>query len=264
MNIDGPDLEDRYRRVLRVLPGYYRAQWEEDMVAAFLDGWLTGDPETDEYITKAAGPGWAEVTSVAGLAARLYLGGAGTPRRYFAWGQAIRRTVLAVTLVQATRGLDVLVRTAWSRHVFGWLPAPPAGIAPGPPGGILPPAAWYLVAYAWIVSFMLLVLRHYRTAQVIAALAIVPDLVWLVQGQLTGALPPTSAGPWAFWVLINLAPVLGMAAFHRDAPPAPRWPWRGECVTVGGYPGPFGINKMSGRSGFRGRLQHDVEIAQAE
>jgi hypothetical protein len=25
MNIDGPDLEDRYRRVLRLLPGYYRA-----------------------------------------------------------------------------------------------------------------------------------------------------------------------------------------------------------------------------------------------
>jgi hypothetical protein len=40
-------------------------------------------------------------------------------RRYFAWGQAIRRTVLAVTLVQAVRGLDVLVRTAWSRHLFG-------------------------------------------------------------------------------------------------------------------------------------------------
>ena len=109
------DLERRYRRVLRLLPGYYREQWEEDMVAAFLDGWLTGDPEADEYITWAAGPGWAEVASVAGLAARLYLGGAGAPRRYFAWGQAIRRAVLVVTLVQATRGLDVLVRTAWSR-----------------------------------------------------------------------------------------------------------------------------------------------------
>jgi hypothetical protein len=26
-----PDLEQRYRRVLRLLPGYYRATWEEDM-----------------------------------------------------------------------------------------------------------------------------------------------------------------------------------------------------------------------------------------
>ena len=41
------DLEQRYRRVLRVLPGYYRDKWEEDMVAAFLDSWMTGDPDED-------------------------------------------------------------------------------------------------------------------------------------------------------------------------------------------------------------------------
>jgi PadR family transcriptional regulator, regulatory protein PadR len=74
------NLERRYRRVLRLLPGWYLQQWEEEMVAAFLDTWLTGDPEADEYISKAAGPSWAEVASVAGLAARLYLGGTGTPR----------------------------------------------------------------------------------------------------------------------------------------------------------------------------------------
>ncbi len=218
-------LEQRYRRVLRPLPGYYREQWEEDMVAAFLDSWLTGDPEEDEAVLTFCKPTWAEAASVAGLAARLYLGGAGAPRRYFAWGQAVRRAVLAVTLVQAVRGLDVIVRTAWSHHVFGWLPVPPAGIAPGAPGGILPPVAWYLVAYAWIVSFVALVLGRCRTAQVIAALAIVPDVVWLLQGQFTGAFQGPSLGPWAFWILLNLAPVLAMTAFHRDAPPAARWPW---------------------------------------
>src|SRR5207253_8273285 len=41
------DLEQRYRRVLRLLPGYYRDMWEEGMVAAFLDSWLTGDPDED-------------------------------------------------------------------------------------------------------------------------------------------------------------------------------------------------------------------------
>ncbi|HEV2373446.1 MAG TPA: hypothetical protein VGS19_14890 [Streptosporangiaceae bacterium] len=70
------DLEQRYRRVLRLLPGYYRDKWEEDMVAAFLDSWLTGDPEADEYITQAARPTWGEVASVVAVAARLYLGGA--------------------------------------------------------------------------------------------------------------------------------------------------------------------------------------------
>ena len=208
-----------------MLPGYYRDRWEEDMVAAFLDRWLTGDPEEDEAVLEFCRPTWAEVASVAGLAGRLYLGGAGAPRRYFAWGQAVRWAVLAVTLVQATRGLDVLVRAAWSHRVLGRLPAPPAGIATGTPAGIMPPAVWYLVAGAWIVSFVALVLGRYRTAQVIAALAIVPDLVWLLQGQFTGAFQGPSLGPWAFWILLNLAPVLAMTAFHRDAPPTARWPW---------------------------------------
>jgi len=195
------------------------------MVAALLDSWLTGNPEADEYVSKAAGPGLAETASVVGLAIRLYLGGPGTPRRHVAWGQAIRRAVLAVTLVQATRGLDVLVLTAWSRRLFGWVPAPPARMVVATPGGALPPAVWYLVAYAWIVSFVLLALRYYRTAQVIAALAIVPDLVVVLQGQFTGRLPAPFVGPWAFWVLLNLAPVLAMTAFHYDAPPGPPWPW---------------------------------------
>jgi hypothetical protein len=218
-------LEQRYRRVLRLLPGYYRDKWEEDMVAAFLDSWLTGDPDEDDAILEFCTPTWPEVASVAGLAVRLYLGGAAAPRRYFAWGQAIRRAVLAAVLVQAVRGLDILLRTAWSHHAFGWLPAPPASLAVVTPAGPLPPTVWYLVAYAWIVSFVALVLGRYRTAQVIAALAILPDLIWLLQGQLAGALPPMPLGPWGFWILINLAPVLAMTAFHRDAPPTARWPW---------------------------------------
>jgi len=130
----GLDLEQRYRRVLRLLPGYYRQRWEEDMVAAFLDSWHSGDPEDDEWAPEFCKPTWGEVASVAGLAARLHLGGAATPRRYFAWGQAVRRAVLAVLLVHAVLGLEVLVRTAWSRRLFG-LPAPPASLAVFSPGG---------------------------------------------------------------------------------------------------------------------------------
>jgi hypothetical protein len=66
-----PGLEQRFRRVLRLLPGYYREQWEEDMVAAFLDGWMTGDPYTDECVLEFCKPAWPEVASVALLAARL-------------------------------------------------------------------------------------------------------------------------------------------------------------------------------------------------
>ena len=52
------DLERRYRRVLRLLPGWYRQQWEQDMVAAFLDSWLTGDPAADEAILEFCRPAW--------------------------------------------------------------------------------------------------------------------------------------------------------------------------------------------------------------
>jgi len=221
----GLDLEQRYRRVLRLLPGYYRDVWAEDMVAAFLDSWLTGDLDDDEAIMEFCRPTWPEIASVVCLAARLYLGGACTPRRYFAWGQAVRRAVLAVALVHAVVSLGTLLLLAWTRHVFSWLPASPAGLVIATPGGFVPPAVWYGVYYAWIVVFVALVLGHYRTARVIAVLAIIPNLEWLLQSQFTGAIASPALGPWAFWVLINLVPVLAMAAFHRDAPPTARWPW---------------------------------------
>jgi hypothetical protein len=216
------DLERRYRRVLRLLPGWYRKQWEQDMIAAFLDSWLTGDPEADEYITWAAGPSWAEVASVAGLAIRLHLGGPGTPRRY-AWGHALRRAVLAVLLVHAVLAVNVLVLLVWSRRLAGWLHVLPASLVVVSPGSVWP-AVYYLVSVAWIAIFVSLALGHYRTARVLAALAIVPGLVALLQAQLTG-IRPAPFGPWVFWVLLDLAPVLAMTAFHRDARPAAPGPW---------------------------------------
>ena len=218
----GLGLEQRYRRVLRLLPGYYRQQWEEDMVAAFLDSWLTGDPDEDEAIVEFCKPSWAEAASVVGLAARLYLGGAAAPRRYFAWGQAIRRAVLAVTLVHALLAVNVLVFLVWGRRLVGWLPAPPASLVVAP-GGVWD-TVYYEVCLAWIVIFVTLALGHYRTARVLAALAIVPGLVALLQAQLTGIMP-APFGLWIFWVLVDLAPVLAMTAFHRDAPPAAPGPW---------------------------------------
>jgi hypothetical protein len=162
------------------------------------------------------------VASVAALAARLYLGGAATPRRYFAWGQAVRNAVLAMTLVHAVLGLDVLVRTAWSRRLFG-LPAPPPSLAAAAPGGAWP-TVHYLVNVAWLLVFVTLVFGHYRTARVLAALVIVPGLAVLLYDQVTGIMS-APFGPWAWWVLFNLVPVVAMAAFHQDAPPPARWPW---------------------------------------
>jgi hypothetical protein len=50
---------------------------------------------------------------------------------------------------------------------------------------------------------------------------------------------PASFGPWAWWVLLDLAPVAAMAVFHQDAsPPAARWPWL--LVLPAGYPLAYG------------------------
>ena len=166
-------LEQRYRRALWVLPSYYRERWEEDMVTAFLESSLTGDPAEDEFITEYGKPSLPEIASVAGLAARLYLGGAGAPRRYFAWGQAVRRAVLAVLLVHAVLAVDILVFLERGRRLVGWLPPPPASLVIAAPGGVWG-MAYYLASVAWIASFVTLAVGHYRTARVLAALAIVP------------------------------------------------------------------------------------------
>jgi hypothetical protein len=217
-------LERRYRRVLRLLPGWYREQWERDMVATFLDSWLTGDAEADAYITKAAGPGWSEVASVVGLAIRLYLGGPATARRY-AWGQALRRAVLAVMLVHAVLAVNVLVLLVWSHRLVGWLHVLPWSLVVASPESVgVWPMTFYLVNAAWVTIFVSLALGHYRTARVLAALAIIPGLIALLQAQLTGVMP-APFGPWVFWVLLDVAPVLSMTAFHRDAPPAASRAW---------------------------------------
>jgi hypothetical protein len=166
-------------------------------------------------------PSWPEVASVLSLAVRLYLGGTGAPPRYFAWGQAIRRAVLAALLVHAVLALDILGLAAWSHRLLG-LPAPPAALTVAAPGGVWP-TLYYLVNATWIVTFVTLTLGRYRTARVLAALAILPGLAALVQAQFTGVMP-APFGQWEWWALLGLAPVLAMAAFHQDAPPARRRP----------------------------------------
>jgi hypothetical protein len=217
------DLEQRYRRVLRLLPRYYRDQWEEDMVAAFLDGWMTGDPDEDSVTMEYDRPSRPEIASVIALAARLYLGGAATPRRYFAWGQAVRLAVLAVVLVHATQGLSLLTLLAWRRHLAAWFPALPASLA-GPVQDGAWPTVINVVDCVWIVIFVALVLGYHRMARVVAALAVTVDLVFLLQAQFAGLLV-RPLGTWSSFFLLDFGLVLAMAAFHQDAPPTARLPW---------------------------------------
>ena len=184
---------------------------------------MSGDPDEDSVTMEYDRPTRQEITSVIALAARLYLGGAATPRRYFAWGQAVRLAVLAVVLVLAAQGLSLLTLLAWRRHLAGWFPALPASLAGPVPDGPWPTVI-NVVDCVWIVVFVALVLGHHRMARVVAALAITADLVFLLQAQFAGLLL-RPLGTWSSFFLLDFALVLAMAAFHRDAPPVARRPW---------------------------------------
>jgi hypothetical protein len=214
-------LERRYRRALRLLPGWYREQWADDMAAAFLDSWLTGDQAADAYITRVARPGPAETASVIVLAARLHLVGPPTARRQ-AWGLAIRRAALAAVLVHSLIALNALAFLLWSRRLVGWLPAAPGSLVVSPAGAW--PVAYYLACVAWIAAFVTLAVGHYRVARILASLAAGPGLAALLQAQVTGIRPAPFA-PWSFWLLVDLAPALAIAAFHRDDPAAAPGRW---------------------------------------
>ncbi|MFI9813369.1 hypothetical protein [Saccharothrix variisporea] len=109
----GSSLERRYRRLLRVLPAWYRAGREEEMVGIFL---------ADRADTAASGeldlehgwPGWGEVWATLDLAVRVRFGVA---RRA---GVVVRLVALAGLLGQVVlvgQGLGSLVRFGGA---WGW------------------------------------------------------------------------------------------------------------------------------------------------
>jgi hypothetical protein len=186
-------LEDRYRRVLRLLPAGYRQVWQEDMVAAFLASTATGDPETDEYLADYGRPGLAEVASVAALAARLRLG-TDAPARRDAWGRAVRLAVLLATLTNAVMSTGGVTVTAWLTGALGWPPVPAGWVLPPQHPG-LPAVLATVAGYAWLPAYLALLLGHRRAAQAVA------------------------------YRLIEVVVVLGMAAFRPGDPPAHRRRW---------------------------------------
>jgi hypothetical protein len=102
-------LEGRYRRVLRLLlPAAYLREWEDEMVATFLESVRVDDPDDAAYLADFGRPGWSETASVAALAvrrrpgtARLRLGAGGASPRDLAWGEAARIVALVGVLAHA-------------------------------------------------------------------------------------------------------------------------------------------------------------------
>ena len=233
-------LEGRYRRVLRLLPAAYRAVWEEEMVATFLDSMASDDPEEHEWLTHCGRPSRSEVASVAALAVRLRLGGTEAPPRSFLWGEAVRLVAQVGLLVNAVGAAGSGGVMLW---LAGWLPWPPvpndiaalASTAPAESWSRL----WDLTGLCWIAAYFALLVGRCRVAKALAGLALLPAVVGLVVASVSTLLgrpgPPVSSLVLTMGadLSVNVVLVLALAAFHRDAPPLRRRPWLvAFCVGV--------------------------------
>ncbi|WP_328732194.1 hypothetical protein OHT20_20425 [Streptomyces caniferus] len=227
-------LEQRYRTALRLLPSYYRAEREEEMVETYLDG-------IDERDRDEMRPALGEMASIAALALRTRMGAAGAPARYATLGATVRLFALLSVLLHAAS--ELTVRTL----LLTWFAGAPAqdqelfrggftdhGALPGPYEAVL-----WLLPLAWTVAYVALLHDHRRTAFVSAALAALPDLASAMHAMDAGWGTVTVALSLATALLSWLTVLALCCGFHCDAPPA-RLPLvstgqalMGTCVLVG-------------------------------
>ncbi|GAA2302518.1 hypothetical protein GCM10010149_59830 [Nonomuraea roseoviolacea subsp. roseoviolacea] len=194
-------LERRYRAALRLLPASYRAEREEEMVAAFLE--MSGDVPDE----RGPRPRWGELASVAALAVRVRLGGAGA--RAAAWGETVRLVALLGLAFQAMLGVYGLVGRAAA--IAAHLPTPGAATSPIP----------VVADVLWIVAFAAAMRGFTGPAKVVAAAAGAVSLLLIGAGpavQLTWAAPPAA-------LMASVPPLALLAGFHAEAPATVR-PWR--------------------------------------
>ena len=211
-------LEDRYRYVLRLLPASYRAEREEEMVCAFLEG--SGDLSDADNPR----PRWSEIASVAALSLRVRLGGAGASPRFFAWGEAVRLVAVLGLFFHAMMSCVWLGDFLRPPGVFG-PPSVDYQAALGPAGSA--ERLWNIVqglgGLLWIAAFALLVRGRPRAAKIPALLALALHY---------GVAFPSGFVGWDYdriailHSLLFVVPVLALVAgFHRDAPRMHRPPW---------------------------------------
>lgn len=235
-------LEERYRALLRLLPAAYRAEREEEMVAAFLEAARDAD--------ELARPSRAEQLGVLDLALRVRLGGVGAPARAFVRGETVRLIAL----------LGVLAQAAWVGHawlvsgldrLFGASQVALEMTGDRSLGLLLAMAG----EAAWVALPVLLVTGRYGPAR----LLVLPVLAWegyrmYAGGTLFfGPAEPLRDAYLAALLLLAVAPALAVAAgFHRDAPPvSARWltvglPAGVAALTAGAYLMPWGMQPELG------------------
>jgi hypothetical protein len=211
-------LEERYRGVLRMLPGPYRRVWEEDMVAAFLESMARDDPDEAAYVADFGRPSLAETGSVIALAIRLRLGIGESRSWSSAWRPAIQLAVLAGLVTHAVLAVTHLGIMLWLSGRISELPAPSADWMAGEPLSVATTVG-LAASLAWFVAYAALMAGHRDLSR---ALALTGTVVSAAVGTLTGGQRSTMV--W-FGLGFGLLLVLGLAAFPRHAPPAGRLAW---------------------------------------
>jgi len=180
-------LENRYRGLLRVLPGWYRSEREEEMVGLFL-----ADRDDDLDLEHGL-PGWGETGATLALAVRTRFAASGAPARAVAAGDVVRLVALLGVLVQSAYAVQGLLSSLL-----------PEG------EGLVPPAVALEVAP--LVGALALVAGYRGVAK---SLFVVVSLVSLARlGQAFGPEVPLRV---SWQVPLWLATLALLAGFHRDA-----------------------------------------------
>lgn len=182
-------LEDRYRWLLRLLPLWYWEKWAEDMVSTFVATELSG-AEDPEFVEEHGRPGFGEVMSVAALSLRLRLGAGSAPVRSVAWGAAVRTVVLAGLLGNAAGMATDWTAAPWLGAFFG-----------------------VVFGQVWLGRVLAVVGFGYSIYEAVVS-----------TGRFFAGEPAFLFGGWS-QVLVNAGLVLGLAAFHAEAPPVRQRPW---------------------------------------
>ena len=100
------ELQRRYRALLRILPRWYRAQREEEMVATFMAGRC--DPDDRDL----GWPGWRESRAVLALALSTRVAARHGPHRALALGDIVRLAAVFGLLAQVPRAVAAIVHVA--------------------------------------------------------------------------------------------------------------------------------------------------------
>jgi hypothetical protein len=201
-------LEESYRRALRLLPTGFRRDWEEDMVATFMDRAYRSMPDDREGV-EISRPGWPELVSIARLAVRLRLAGGSVP------GEVVRRIALVGLLAHAVFAISGVVLSIW---VFERMFLPEGG-------GFANwwQAMWGMTHLLWLPAYLAVVFGHRRTGAITAVVAFLPGVV--------SSFLQLRADQWAHtpfqlgWLVFGALPVVALVGFHSGVPAVRARPW---------------------------------------